>query len=1016
MNEYSIRKTFEALQKQDEPIEVRIVSGKATFSGYFRDIDNLIEKLKPFDKVSTANIYFVLNKINDACYDRQQCEMFIQNAKQTTSDGDIVHRDWLLIDIDPVRSAGVSSSEKEKANAKNVANAVYSYLKSKGFAKPISCDSGNGWHLLYKIRMANDDSARDTIKKFLQTLDMMFSDETAQIDTSVFNASRITKLYGTIARKGNNSKTRPHRESSIIRIPDEVLVNRKALLQKVIDELPQPETPTYKNNYNKEPFDIDNFIARHSIRVSKIVNYGLGRKFVLEECVFDSNHKAPDACIFAMNNGAIGYKCFHNSCQRYTWKDVRIKFEPDAYDKKEREYSKQRTTKPTGTTIAELIGKAKPTDETKVFVQMSEIEAVDRSQLVTIPSGFTELDKKIIGFNKGEISLWSGRNGCVDCDTEFMSQTGWKKISDYKKGDLVLQYNADGTACFVEPKQFHKYECKELNHIYNHNRTINQCVSDEHNLVYFTTKGNLYKRNAKEIVGILNEKHKFNASIIPHFNYSGNGIDLSNDEIRLCIACSADGHKMPHGKSNWRFNLKKDCKKNRLRQLLTRLDIPFREVCYNQKEKGFTTFLFKYDKGFKVFPKNWINSNSSQLAIIKEEIVLWDGTIDARGAHIYRTTIKENADFIQFVMSALGKRTSILLDDRIGAPIKVKYTKKSICYSVRSIKEESLISMNNPKGICVDRVETKDGYKYCFTVDSGMLVLRKDGAINITGNSAKSTVLNQICLNACQDGFKCAIFSGELTKQRIKQWIQLQAAGKQNVAPSKKYENLFYVPQQTGEKIDKWLDGKLWIYDNAFGNKFESVLNYLKELVESKNIDMIVLDNLMALDILTLNGDKYQQQTTMILALVDFVKTYNVHLHIVCHPRKAATFLRKDDISGTADLTNAVDNVFIIHRVGNDFVQSAKDFYGDAYASKFYGFGNVIEVCKNRDLGIMDELFGFFFETQSKRLLNDVFENVCYGWEESPTRFFNEENMQFVSFTELPFDIDEEWEDGDLPY
>lgn len=693
MNEYSIRKTFEALQKQDEPIEVRIVSGKATFSGYFKDIDNLIEKLKPFDKVSTANIYFVLNKINDACYDRQQCEMFIQNAKQTTSDGDIVHRDWLLIDIDPVRSAGVSSSEKEKANAKNVANAVYSYLKSKGFAKPISCDSGNGWHLLYKIRMANDESARDTIKKFLQTLDMMFSDETAQIDTSVFNASRITKLYGTIARKGNNSKARPHRESSIIRIPDEVLVNRKALLQKVIDELPQPETPTYKNNYNKEPFDIDNFIARHSIRVSKIVNYGLGRKFILEECVFDSNHKAPDACIFAMNNGAIGYKCFHNSCQRYTWKDVRIKFEPDAYDKKEREYSKQRTTKPTGTTIAELIGKAKPTDETKVFVQMSEIEAVDRSQLVTIPSGFTELDKKIIGFNKGEISLWSGRNG-----------------------------------------------------------------------------------------------------------------------------------------------------------------------------------------------------------------------------------------------------------------------------------------------------------------------------------SAKSTVLNQICLNACQDGFKCAIFSGELTKQRIKQWIQLQAAGKQNVAPSKKYENLFYVPQQTGEKIDKWLDGKLWIYDNAFGNKFESVLNYLKELVESKNIDMIVLDNLMALDILTLNGDKYQQQTTMILALVDFVKTYNVHLHIVCHPRKAATFLRKDDISGTADLTNAVDNVFIIHRVGNDFVQSAKDFYGDAYASKFYGFGNVIEVCKNRDLGIMDELFGFFFETQSKRLLNDVFENVCYGWEESPTRFFNEENMQFVSFTELPFDIDEEWEDGDLPY
>ena len=695
MNEYSIRKTFEALQKNGKPIEVRIVSGKATFSGYFKDIDNLIEKLKPFDKVNTANVYFVLNDINDACYDRQQCEVFIQSPKQTTSDLDIRGRDWLLIDIDPIRSAGVSASNEEKANAKNVANAVYSYLKGKGFAKPISCDSGNGWHLLYKIRMENNDESKEIIKQFLQALDMMFSDETAQIDTSVFNAARITKLYGTIARKGNNSAKRPHRESSILRVPDEVLTNKKALLQKVIDELPKPEQPTFKNNYNKEPFDIDNFIARNGIRVSKIVNYGLGRKFILEECVFDPSHKAPDACIFAMNNGAIGYKCFHNSCQRYTWKDVRTKFEPDAYDKKEREYTKQRTTRPTGTTIADLVCKSQDTKDGNVFVRLSEIEATDRSQLITIPSGLQAIDDKIIGFNKGEVSLWSGKNG-----------------------------------------------------------------------------------------------------------------------------------------------------------------------------------------------------------------------------------------------------------------------------------------------------------------------------------SAKSTVLNQICLNACQDGFKCAIFSGELTKQRMKQWIQLQAAGRQNVTPSKKYENLFYVPQVIGDKIDKWLDDKLWIYDNAFGNNFENVLSSLKELTEKENIDMIVLDNLMALDILTLNGDKYQQQTTMILALMDFAKAYNVHLHIVCHPRKAASFLRKDDISGTADLTNAVDNVFIVHRVGNDFIQRAREFYGDQEASSYYGYGNVIEICKNRDLGIVDSLCGFYFEVQSKRFLNDVFENVCYGWEQAPTIFFNDVEMKEVSFEELPFDIDDDtmFADGDLPY
>ena len=42
-------------------------------------------------------------------------------------------------------------------------------------------------------------------------------------------------------------------------------------------------------------------------------------------------------------------------------------------------------------------------------------------------------------------------SGCVDKDTEFMSQNGWKKISEYKDGDLVLQWNQDNSTQFVDP-------------------------------------------------------------------------------------------------------------------------------------------------------------------------------------------------------------------------------------------------------------------------------------------------------------------------------------------------------------------------------------------------------------------------------------------------------------------------------------------------------------------------------------------------------------------------------------
>ena len=45
-------------------------------------------------------------------------------------------------------------------------------------------------------------------------------------------------------------------------------------------------------------------------------------------------------------------------------------------------------------------------------------------------------------------------SGCVDKDTEFLTPTGWKKISEYKQGDLVLQWNPDNSTQFVNPNNY----------------------------------------------------------------------------------------------------------------------------------------------------------------------------------------------------------------------------------------------------------------------------------------------------------------------------------------------------------------------------------------------------------------------------------------------------------------------------------------------------------------------------------------------------------------------------------
>ena len=51
-------------------------------------------------------------------------------------------------------------------------------------------------------------------------------------------------------------------------------------------------------------------------------------------------------------------------------------------------------------------------------------------------------------------------------------------------------------------------------------------------------------------------------------------------------------------------------------------------------------------------------------------------------------------------------------------------------------------------------------------------------------------------------------------------------------------------------------------------------------------------------------------------------------------------------------------------------------------AEKYYNFSNVIEIMKNRDLGHQDEMIGLYFEVESKRLLNNQYENKVFGWEQ----------------------------------
>lgn len=246
--------------------------------------------------------------------------------------------------------------------------------------------------------------------------------------------------------------------------------------------------------------------------------------------------------------------------------------------------------------------------------------------------------------------------------------------------------------------------------------------------------------------------------------------------------------------------------------------------------------------------------------------------------------------------------------------------------------------------------------------------------------SAKSTYLNQLAIESVNQGYKTIIYSGELIAKRLLKWIVMQCAGRKNMMYNhdKKY---FYVPNDKKELIMNWLNGKLFIYNNESGNKVKQIINSIKKSVIENNIKVVILDNLMSMNLGEYGDNKYDTQSQFVQELSALAKELNIHIHFVCHPRKATNFLRKIDISGSADLTNIADNVFIMHRVNNDFKLKTKEMFKWNDNNEIYEYTNIIEVCKNRDFGVEDYFVGLHFETESKRLLNVPNEEKKYNWE-----------------------------------
>src|SRR5947209_2032100 len=80
-------------------------------SGYFSDPLKLAQAARAIDQ-KAPGIYVTLNPVNPDLLARAE-NRWKPRASVLTADSDVVRRRWLLLDFDPVRPAGISSTDAE---------------------------------------------------------------------------------------------------------------------------------------------------------------------------------------------------------------------------------------------------------------------------------------------------------------------------------------------------------------------------------------------------------------------------------------------------------------------------------------------------------------------------------------------------------------------------------------------------------------------------------------------------------------------------------------------------------------------------------------------------------------------------------------------------------------------------------------------------------------------------------------------------------------------------------------
>ena len=337
---------------------------------------------------------------------------------------------------------------------------------------------------------------------------------------------------------------------------------------------------------------------------------------------------------------------------------------------------------------------------------------------------------------------------CFPPDAEILTPNGWVRLDEYNN-QQVMQYNADGSGSFVTPMAYIKHPYSGELYEVDKGGNYYTCTTPNHNMVYINKKGIPVKRKISDMPNTIQ-------GYIPRtLTYCGDGIRLSDDEIRLQVAFSADGcfNKSKRYVTNnihrIRFNFTKERKYIRLKQILNNLNIEYTDT-YNPNRVNPYYIGFEDTKHIltKEFNISWLHMMSlEQKQLFINELQYWDGYND--GSRInYSSSNQHNIDFIQMLSHTTGYFATI---QRTTCKNKAMMNNPSLDptkYCTVRIYKHKHYSTWQKANKYIAKIPY-NGMVYCVQVPSGMLLVRQHERVTIIGNCDALSVIESGYTNVC---------------------------------------------------------------------------------------------------------------------------------------------------------------------------------------------------------------------------------------------------------------------------